>query len=582
MLISLLINIILLDAAPSINYYGWDVVGFWYRQVTERFFDFSWQIRVAYAIVLVSLITVLILIVIFSNQIRTRNQKERAYRQCKERFEEHFDAILLSPVHLSVVNIESICECSVEDFHDFSGETFSKLICLLRMKHHKKVYLPNVQLLCDLTDVTSYVEESLKRGRDVELIFQLIDTLALRISEGRLAVYTNHRDGRIRRLARLCLMICTDSDPFRYLEEDLNEDVAPSHYISLHRLFGWLAATNRQMPPFLTIAEHVKDEEGAAFMIEEVGYWGNDVERRAVSKFFMSEHVPSRIAAIRVVSQLKDKTREAELVASYRLQPEDVQLEILDMIRVLQTGEQAAFLEKSYITAPSKALAEKALFSLFMYGTEGRARFERLRQTPLDRRSRNLLDQIESMGILEQLRAQSVADDTVAGSVAEADEPDVSHWIAEHSHTAENFDPEDPDAILPGEENVDYLGNAQADADALAQQPVEEEAEADWTNPSDTSESEEPESEEYAQYYDDGSEQYYDDGTGMYYDDGTGLQYSEDGSGQYYGDGSDQQYYYDENGQYYEDDANLYGEGYADASTQDAGYMTDDDTTEKN
>lgn len=394
-------------SVPTIEYYGWDVVDFWYRQLADRYFEYSWQVRTAYVILLLNIITMVVLTVLFGRQVYRRRQEEKAYHECEERFRDAFRAVIESPVHWSVERIETECGCSVAEMRQYKGSTLSRLICNIRLRMADRVYLPNVQLLCELTSVRDTLEDHLKRGMGVEQTLQLIDTLSLRISEGRLAVYTNHRDHRIRRMARLCLSLCTDSDPFRYLQEDLEERVTPSQLMSLHRLFGYLHTTHHQMPSFLTIASRLKNDRSAAFMIEEVAYWGNDNERKSLSQFYLSDRIACRLAAMRAVAFLCDASQEDALIATYSQQPEEVQMEILHTVTVLATGHQTAFLEKAYIAAPSKRLAERALSCLYRYGQSGHESFEQLRMAPLDRRSRSLLDQIESMGLLEEKRHKS-------------------------------------------------------------------------------------------------------------------------------------------------------------------------------
>lgn len=392
------------NTAPVIIYHGWDVVDFWLRQMTDWFHDFSWQVRTAYFILLMNIVTIILLSIIFGRNVYRHHQAHKMYENCDERFREAFNTILASPYHWSISKIENECGCTVEDFKEFDGNSFSQLICSIRLENNEKVYLPNVQILCELTGVRSTIEENLKRGIAPTQNLQLIMTLPLRISEGRLAVYTNYRDSRIRSIARLCLVLCTESDPFRYLVDDLNGGMAAWQFISLHRLHGWLAATNRQLPPFLSIAHRVTNERSSAFMISEVAYWGTEIEQKSLSDFFMHERPACRKAAMKAVAKIHDISKEEELIATYRNQPGDVQMEILRTITALNTGHQASFLEKCYITAPSKDIAELALSCLYNYGEGGRHRFEALRHTPLDRHARVLLDQIESMGQIGLLR----------------------------------------------------------------------------------------------------------------------------------------------------------------------------------
>lgn len=396
----------ILQSAPEVHFYGWDVVKFWWRQLTGRFFEYSWQVRTAYAIVVICVVSVLVLSIIFSRYIRKRRKKDEAYAKCRARFIEPFRTILKTDYHLPTSSIENICECSIEDFGKFEGDIFAKLICELRNELSDIISLPNIQLLAELTGVRTWIEHNLHKEKDIENSLEIVVTLPIKISEGRLANYANHYDVMNKNLARQALYICNENDPFRYLEDDLEEISRPYRYMSLHRMFGWLYNNQKQMPSFLVLAEKLNNEKSAAFMIEELAYWGRESEKQSINKFFYSNKINCRIAAIKVVALLGKAQWEDTLVESYQKQPEEAQKEILRTITALKTGKQAGFLEKAYISAPARDLAELALKCLYDYNAEGRDRFEILSQTPMSTRDRNLLDEIRSLAELEEKRKQ--------------------------------------------------------------------------------------------------------------------------------------------------------------------------------
>lgn len=463
MIVTPLLHIGMIQEAPVVQFYGWEVVRFVFRQLLNQFFDFSWQVRTSYFILLFNIITIILLSIMFIRRMMITHRADKLYEECSERYYEPFTKVLLSPIHWSVMNIEKVCECSVDEFAEYNGATFARLLCDIRVREDSRVHLPNMQLLAELTGVRAAVEEELKKGIKVIENLEVIDTLCLHISEGRLAVYTSHRDKRLRQMARECLTLCTESDPFRYLESDLNEHMAPARFMSLHRLFNYLSVTNRQMPPFITIANNVTNDNSAAFMINEVAYWGTQMEREALPSFFLSERLPCRIAAMRAVGKLGYTQCEEELIETYSSQPEEAQMELLSTIITLNTGLQAAFLERAYLTAPSKRLAEKALECLYKYGEVGRKRFEQLRHTPLDRRSRYLLDQIESMGILDEMRAGRIESSEILpanyGSSLNLDEGFESD--------DEGFDEDFNESMDAAYETEDEIESVQDDQDYL-------------------------------------------------------------------------------------------------------------------
>ncbi|MBP9998379.1 MAG: hypothetical protein KBS67_03970 [Bacteroidales bacterium] len=400
------ILVYILNATPEVNFYGWDVVKFWCRQVLDRFFTYSWQVRTAYAIVVLCVISVLSLSFIFSGYIRKRRKKDDAYKKCKDRYIGPFRTILKTDYHLPTSSIEKICDCHIEDFAEFEGGIYAKLLCEIRNELSDVISLPNIQLLAELTGVRSWIENNLHKKNDIEISLELVVTMPIMISEGQLANYANYYDPLTKNLARQALYICNDNEPFRYLEEDLEEIPRQYRYMSLHRMFGWLYHNQKQMPSFMVLAEKVNNEKSASFMIEEIAYWGRESEKQSVNKFFYSNKIACRVAAIKVVAMLGKTIWEDALVESYQKQPEEVQMQILETITALKSGKQAGFLEKCYISAPSKTLAEQALRCLFNYNAEGKEKFEKLSQTPMSERDRNILEQIRSLANLEEKRKQ--------------------------------------------------------------------------------------------------------------------------------------------------------------------------------
>ena len=121
----------------------------------------------------------------------------------------------------------------------------------------------------------------------------MVVNLNIRINEGELAIYLNHHNSNIRLMARLANIICTENEPYKYLEEDLNQRMLPWRPMLTHRLFGWLQECGRPMPSFIVLAESLENEQASAFLIEEVAYWGNDTEKDELAKFSRPLVTPS-------------------------------------------------------------------------------------------------------------------------------------------------------------------------------------------------------------------------------------------------------------------------------------------------
>ena len=108
---------------------------------------------------------------------------------------------------------------------------------------------------------------------------------------------------------------------------------------------------------------------------------------------------------MRATAQLAREANEQALVESYDHQPEYIKREVLKTVLAINSGKQLDFYEMAYKTTSSKETQEQALSCLYMYGNEGRRRFEMIRSRyQVGEETRTLLDQIDATNLLKQLQ----------------------------------------------------------------------------------------------------------------------------------------------------------------------------------
>ncbi|MBR4648599.1 MAG: hypothetical protein IKO67_00405 [Bacteroidaceae bacterium] len=266
------------------------------------------------------------------------------------------------------------------------------------------VYIPNMQVLAMVCGVKAYLEINLNKNRKVFEMMQYLTMLNIRVSEGCLANFVNHRNINIRHMARMSYMMCSDMEPYRYLVEDLNEPIAAWRTMTLHQLMGWLQACDKRMPNFITLVPRIENGKTAAFVIEEMAYWGSEDEKSKLDTFFTDERYECRSAAFKAVAMLRDSNQEQEMVNTFPMQPEPLRREILRAVYAIKSGKQVDFFGKVYHTTASKETREIALTCLYNYSEESRRLFEHLRFEN-NERDRTLIDQIDSFNLLNQIRS---------------------------------------------------------------------------------------------------------------------------------------------------------------------------------
>ena len=312
---------------------------------------------------------------------------------------------MILPEPPTVQEIEELIGCNFTELKQYDSSMFAQLISSLRMELCEVLYLPNMQYICEITGVKDYFERCLTSRKKVFEVLQMVVNLNIRINEGELAIYLNHHNANIRLMARLANIICTENEPYKYLEEDLNQRMLPWRPMLTHRLFGWLQECGRPMPSFIVLAESLENEQASAFLIEEVAYWGNDTEKDELAKFFQAPRHIIRLAAMRATAQLAREANEPALVASYDHQPEPIKREVIKTVLAIHSGKQVDFFERAYHSTSSKETQEQAMSCLYMYGNEGRRRFEMIRSSyQLGDENRTLLDQIDAANLLKQMQ----------------------------------------------------------------------------------------------------------------------------------------------------------------------------------
>lgn len=390
--------------SDAFDYY-WGVVSYFWESKLAVFTSFPWQVQTAFGLTVFCIVIMFIVASRFFKHKKQLQQFQDELDYVNENLREHFYAVLTSADDYSVPMIEEECQMTMEDMAKLTPEVLAMVITELRLELSELTFLPNLDVLCEATGVKSYYESNLTHRRDVLTTLQNLVTMTLRVSEGHLATYINHHNSNIRHMARMCYIICTKAEPYRYLEEDLQEKQALWRPMMLHRLFGWLRDTERQMPQFLVLASVMKDDDTAAFLIEEIAYWGNDSEKESISTFFLSPMFKCREAALKAVTFLHDERHEQSIIDSYPNQPEYLRRECLRAIQSIGSGKYLEFFVDSYYNTSSQETRECALTCLYSYGAEGRRRFETMRNDiASDEQGLTLLDQIDSLAVLQQLR----------------------------------------------------------------------------------------------------------------------------------------------------------------------------------
>ena len=390
----------------SVDFYGFEVFEFYLKRYLLYFSDYAIHIRLLYGLIIACIITMIILFVMFMLRIRRNRRNKRALEKARKNLHGGFYQILTSDVKPKVEDLEIACNMTLDKITEYKPAVLSHLISEICMDLSRELEnIPNTEVLCSMTGVKALYERNLSTKTKVLLTLQNLANMHIPVSEGLLAVYINHHNADVRHMARICHVVSSSSDPYRYFEEDLNEQQGLWRFMMLLRLFGWLKAHERQMPQFLVLARKVQNDDSVAFLIKEVAYWGSKTEKSQLHTLFLSPNYRYREAALHAVAVLRDKNQEKTAIDTFEQQPETLRQEVLRAVFAVNSGQYTEFFVQAFRTSALKTTREVALSCLYSYGIDGRRRFELLRSELLENENdRVLMDQIDAMSILNQLR----------------------------------------------------------------------------------------------------------------------------------------------------------------------------------
>lgn len=394
---------------PFADFYGTDIFMYYWYVVKSFMRDYSWQVRLSYAIILGCMIAMIFLALLFWRQLRIRRAHEQRFNHCMRTYGEAFMQILEDPVHLTGEQMMEICDAEDEDMEQYSGMLFAEVILNLRMSMHNVEYEPNLQTLCEITGARQALEACLKARKHVVQALQVINTLPLYINEGLLAVYTASKDQKTQDLARITHMIISKTEPYLYMLDDMNKSWSPWYPITIHRILGWKKAQGQPMAPLHMLASECTDPNMAAFLIEEISYYGSDDEKGRLYEFFTDKRLNCRMKAVEMVARLRIPNGENLIFDSYHTQPQPVRRVMQKALLSYHQERFSTFYEDIFFNTPSQESRRIALKCLFYNTPESRARFEQLAKTakPEDEL---LFRQISTLHELKESRAKQEAE----------------------------------------------------------------------------------------------------------------------------------------------------------------------------
>lgn len=366
--------------------YNWDYLRSFFYTLFGVYEEYPWAVHVSYIVIVASCMAMVLLLYVLLWDVYGRRKQEKIYRQLKAAYYEKLKAVAQAEKELSREEIASALELTSDTNFSYAQRiAFIDLLLELRMKVEFTPFtIRNMQNVVYQLGMYDFMENRLISGKDKDKlkVIQAIRILHMNISDSSMTRLINHRNPALRKAARLYYILSNEEDPFRYFENaDGHKDFLPWDMLEMHQLFEDCNRTNKQLPSFIPVMNHLQNQSITEFFIRETAYWGTEKEMEHLTGYLDSDKEAYRKVAIESLSLRKTPHTAEQLKEIYYQQPENIRRVILYALFTISAAGSVAFFKAAYEQTSSQLTKRMALQCLWNAGDEGRSVFGELKDT---------------------------------------------------------------------------------------------------------------------------------------------------------------------------------------------------------
>lgn len=364
--------------------WGWNVVRYYYFLYVHLFADYPWVVRIAYGVIIICCLAFILLgiAMMVDVYIRWRNWKKLV--EIEKLYLEKLKSVCYADVeNLSTDEIMRRMEYKPRKWKNWEMRQWANVfIEASRFTNTQNPNLTNIQRAMRMVGFTDYVEAQLMHGkRTVKLkMIQTVRLTNMQLPNSTITRLVNDKDEELRMAARLYYMCTSKDDPYVFFEEETKKGMRFSLWdmMELHEIFRKVDEGGLRAPLFVPILQRVANPNVAAFMLQEIAYWGTDQEMRYVMEYFESPDFTQRAAAFTAMGIRRFAEAEKSMERVFHKQTEANRRLILNSLLSIKSGRAVPFFRDTYNTAISSFTRRTALRCLWMSGASGRAVFDSL------------------------------------------------------------------------------------------------------------------------------------------------------------------------------------------------------------
>ena len=395
-----------MPGTTELEFYGFDIVNYYFYYCKDKFYDFPWVIRIAYMVIIVSVMVGACVFLFLFRFVYCEMRSKYRHRLLMRRFHDSICNVLYDANDLSEYEIDRILglngvSLKKRVMHDLLGV----LIDIHFELGDNNINAHNRDIVYVLLGITQYINSSLvgRNYRNCIRILQTMRMLDVTVQPGLMVRLVNSRHHSLRSLARVCYFMSNNSNPYELLNKDyLNEQFTPWDAINLHECMRLCKKRGRLMPSYMAILNELKEPLVKPYIIYGAGYWGTDDEVKHMAGFFDKDDARCRNAAYTVMGWRKCLSEEKTMMDRYWVENENSRSLIVRDVFEMHSGRAVDFYMEAYNKTASNDTKLQILYALKYYNKESAKVFNELQSKALPEQS-ILFKHVQNPLIVKQL-----------------------------------------------------------------------------------------------------------------------------------------------------------------------------------
>jgi hypothetical protein len=320
-----------------------DVLKYYFDYFNFNFYTFPFVVRIAVSITFVFLTFVFcMLITLFLRKLISK-QEIKINTDEKSKCYMLLEAIITFKDNVTY----NVLEEKSSHFKKVCGNDSKRIIKVLlsiKKEFPNEFNFDNSRGICRLFDLGALWDENLSKGSLKEKIEALDEITGLNasISESTLSKLVYHKNSELRKRARIAQIHLSQHDPFRFFEEEFDQDFTKWDKIKIHNIL--LHRTVNTIPNFARWIPKIKNEDLQCLFIFEIGYFSQIENKNFVFELFrntISDKV--KVQCIKTLDVLGIQTYKEQLIKLYPICSEKVQLCIIDVLTPIKQEYYSKF-----------------------------------------------------------------------------------------------------------------------------------------------------------------------------------------------------------------------------------------------